>query len=169
PDSGHRVTRHQVIWLDSEHRVIWQGSGLRVNWGMTAGTGAETLNRLAGQRASGHQASGHLARPRAQRHLARQWAPSQLVWTAGTGSDIGSSDWTAGIGSPGIRSFGSTAGTASSGKAVVSDVNRHDSGHRVIRYRIVWLDSGHRVIRHQVIWLASVGTASSGKAVGTES
>ncbi|CAI9579905.1 unnamed protein product [Staurois parvus] len=37
--------------------------------------------------------------------------------TAGTGSDIGSSGWTAGIGSPGIRSFGSTAGTASSGKA----------------------------------------------------
>ncbi|CAI9598546.1 unnamed protein product, partial [Staurois parvus] len=41
--------------------------------------------------------------------------------TAGTGSDIGSSDWTAGIGSPGIRSFGSTAGTASSGKAVGSE------------------------------------------------
>ncbi|CAI9545406.1 unnamed protein product [Staurois parvus] len=31
-DSGHRVTRHQVIWLDSGHRVIWQGSGLRVKW-----------------------------------------------------------------------------------------------------------------------------------------
>ncbi|CAI9568168.1 unnamed protein product, partial [Staurois parvus] len=27
-------------------------------------------------------------------------------------------------------------------------VNRHDSGHRVIRYRIVWLDSGHRVTRY---------------------
>ncbi|CAI9586552.1 unnamed protein product, partial [Staurois parvus] len=34
-------------------------------------------------------------------------------------------------------------------------INRHDSGHRVIRYRIVWLDSGHWVTRHQVIWLAS--------------
>ncbi|CAI9591834.1 unnamed protein product [Staurois parvus] len=34
-------------------------------------------------------------------------------------------------------------------------VNRHDSEHRVIRYRIVWLDSGHRVTRHQVIWLDS--------------
>ncbi|CAI9573918.1 unnamed protein product, partial [Staurois parvus] len=45
-------------------------------------------------------------------------------------TDIGSSDWTAGIGSPGmtagtgspgIRSFGSTAGTASSGRAVGSE------------------------------------------------
>ncbi|CAI9598922.1 unnamed protein product, partial [Staurois parvus] len=139
--------------------------------------------------------------------------------TAGTGSDIGSSDWTAGTGSPGIRSFGSTAGTASSGKAVGSEstgmtagtgsdiessdwtagigspgirsfgsttahrviwqgsglrVNRHDSGHRVIRYRIVWLDSGHRVTRHQVIWLRQrapdQGTGSSGStAWGIES
>ncbi|CAI9532556.1 unnamed protein product [Staurois parvus] len=31
-DSGHRVTRHQVVWLASGHRAIWQGSGLRVNW-----------------------------------------------------------------------------------------------------------------------------------------
>ncbi|CAI9603494.1 unnamed protein product, partial [Staurois parvus] len=44
------------------------------------------------------------------------------------GSDIGSSGWTAGIGSPGIRSFGSTVGTASSGKTVGSRVTRHDSG-----------------------------------------
>ncbi|CAI9604118.1 unnamed protein product [Staurois parvus] len=45
-------------------------------------------------------------------------------WTAGIGSpasDIGSSDRTAGIGSPGIKSFGSTASTASSGKAVGSE------------------------------------------------
>ncbi|CAI9540472.1 unnamed protein product, partial [Staurois parvus] len=63
----HRVTRHQVIWLDSGHRVIWQGSGLRVN--------------------------------------------------------------------------------------------RHDSEHRVIRYRIVCLDRGIGSPGHQVIWLAS-GTAS---------
>ncbi|CAI9583784.1 unnamed protein product, partial [Staurois parvus] len=75
--------------------------------------------------------------------------------TAGTGSDIGSSDWTAGIGSPGIRSFGSTAGHRVIWQGSGLRVNRHDSGHRVIRYRIVWLDSGHRVIRHQVIWLAS--------------
>ncbi|CAI9602195.1 unnamed protein product, partial [Staurois parvus] len=84
--------------------------------------------------------------------------------TAGTGSDIGSSGWTAGIGSPGIRSFGSTAGAphhlARHGHRVIWQgsglrINRHDSGHRVIRYRIVWLDSGHWVTRHQVIWLAS--------------
>ncbi|CAI9605450.1 unnamed protein product, partial [Staurois parvus] len=72
--AGNRVTRHQVIWLDSGHRVIWQGSGLE-STGMTAGTGAD-IESLAG---------------------------------------------TAGIGSPGIRSFGSTAGTASSGKAEVSE------------------------------------------------
>ncbi|CAI9565878.1 unnamed protein product, partial [Staurois parvus] len=61
---------------------------------------------------------------------------------------------TAGTGSPGIRSFGLPAGTASSGKAVWARVTRHwivwlDSGHRVTRY-----DSGHWVTRHQVIWLA---------------
>ncbi|CAI9610393.1 unnamed protein product, partial [Staurois parvus] len=56
-----------------------------------------------------------------------------------------------------------TAGTSRLARQWVR-VNRHDSGHRVIRYRIVWLDSGHRVTRydsghwvtrHQVIWLAS--------------
>ncbi|CAI9565918.1 unnamed protein product, partial [Staurois parvus] len=52
--------------------------------------------------------------------------------TAGTGSDIVWSGWTAGIGSPGIRSFGSTAGTASSGKAVSGlRVNWYDRGHWV--------------------------------------
>ncbi|CAI9545865.1 unnamed protein product, partial [Staurois parvus] len=57
-------------------------------------------------------------------------------------------------------------------------INRHDSGHRVIRYRIVWLDSGHWVTRHQRalghqasghLACQPGGTASSGKAVGTES
>ncbi|CAI9551718.1 unnamed protein product, partial [Staurois parvus] len=90
--------------------------------------------------------------------------------TAGTGSDIGSSDWTAGIGSPGIRSFGSTAGTASSGKAVVSEstgttVGTGSSGTGLsgstagigssgIRSfglpagtRVIWQGSGHRVTR----------------------
>ncbi|CAI9554484.1 unnamed protein product [Staurois parvus] len=77
--------------------------------------------------------------------------------TAGTGSDIGSSDWTLeGIGSPGIRSFGSTAGYRVIWQGSGLRVNRHDSsGHRVTRHWIVWLDSGHRVTRHQVIWLAS--------------
>ncbi|CAI9608696.1 unnamed protein product [Staurois parvus] len=90
--------------------------------------------------------------------------------TAGTGSDNGSSGWTAGVGSPDIRSLASTAGTASSGKAVGSestgmtagtgsDIGSSgwtagigspgirsfglNSGHRVI-----WQDSGHQVTRH---------------------
>ncbi|CAI9612656.1 unnamed protein product [Staurois parvus] len=79
--------------------------------------------------------------------------------TAGTGLDIGSSDWTAGIGSPGIKSFGSTASTASSGKAVGSEStgmtagpgadiesSAGQRGHRVTRHQVIWLDSGHRVI-----------------------
>ncbi|CAI9552152.1 unnamed protein product, partial [Staurois parvus] len=70
----------------------------------------------------GHQASGHLLDSGHVCHLARQWAPSVNWYDRGAlGSDIGSSDRTAGIGSPGIRSFGSTAGTASSGKAVGSE------------------------------------------------
>ncbi|CAI9591135.1 unnamed protein product, partial [Staurois parvus] len=55
------------------------------------------------------QAERRAPDPQVERQ-ARQWAPSQLGMTAGTGSDIGSSGWTAGIGSPGIRSFGSTSG-----------------------------------------------------------
>ncbi|CAI9565039.1 unnamed protein product, partial [Staurois parvus] len=47
------------------------------------------------------------------------------------------------LGSPGIRSFGSYSGTASSGKGSGSESDRHDSEHRGIRYRIVWLDSGN--------------------------
>ncbi|CAI9543181.1 unnamed protein product, partial [Staurois parvus] len=90
--------------------------------GTTVGTGSPGTGLSGSTAGIGcHQASGHLARQRAPHHLARQWAPSQTGMTAGTGSDIGSSDWTAGIGSPGIRSFGSTAGTVSSGKAVGSE------------------------------------------------
>ncbi|CAI9536711.1 unnamed protein product [Staurois parvus] len=67
-------------------------------------------------------------------------------------------------GPPGIRSFGSTAGIASSGKAVGSESTGMTAGTRV-RHWIVWLDSGHWVTRHQVIWLDS-GHASSGKGSG---
>ncbi|CAI9555962.1 unnamed protein product, partial [Staurois parvus] len=85
-DSGHWVTRHQVIWLASGHRVIWQGSGHRVtrHWIVWLDSGHRVT-----------RASGHLARQRAPRHLARQWAPSHQVrqralrsigTTAGTGS-----------------------------------------------------------------------------------
>ncbi|CAI9610795.1 unnamed protein product, partial [Staurois parvus] len=76
--------------------------------------------------------------------------------TTGTGSDIGSSGWTAGH-----RVIWQGSGLR---------VNRHDSEHTgVIRYRIVWLDSGqsghqasghlarqraHR-IRYRIIWINS--------------
>ncbi|CAI9597094.1 unnamed protein product, partial [Staurois parvus] len=49
---------------------------------MTAAMG-QTLDRLAGQRASGHQASGHWLDSGAPRHLARQWAPT----STGTNSE----------------------------------------------------------------------------------
>ncbi|CAI9539259.1 unnamed protein product [Staurois parvus] len=82
--------------------------------------------------------------------------------TAGTGSDIGSSDRTAGIGSPGIRSFGSTAGTASSGKAQWApsqQARQWAPGHQasdclarqrasVTRDQVIWQGSGHRVTRY---------------------
>ncbi|CAI9604493.1 unnamed protein product [Staurois parvus] len=74
-----------------------------------------------------------------------------------------------GIGSPGIRSFGSTAGNALIWQGSGLRVNRHDSGHRVIRYRIVWLDSrasGHQASGHLACQRAP---RSSGKAVGTGS
>ncbi|CAI9555331.1 unnamed protein product [Staurois parvus] len=78
---------------------------------------------------------------------------------------------TAGTGSPGIRSFGLSAGTASSGKAVgtgspgISGLAAgiwspwHDSGHWVTRHQVIWLASGHRVI----IWINS-GRASDRRA-----
>ncbi|CAI9565596.1 unnamed protein product, partial [Staurois parvus] len=60
--------------------------------------------------------------------------------TAGTGSDIGSSDWTAGTGSPGISGH---------------RVTRYDSGHWVARHQVIWQGSGHRVTRHWIVWLDS--------------
>ncbi|CAI9587284.1 unnamed protein product, partial [Staurois parvus] len=94
-DSGHRVTRHQVIWLDSGHRVIWQGTGTASSGkavgsestGMTAGTGSDIGSSDWTAGTLGHQASGHLARQRAPRHLARQWAQvnKSTGMTAGTG------------------------------------------------------------------------------------
>ncbi|CAI9610741.1 unnamed protein product, partial [Staurois parvus] len=92
------------------HRVIWQGSGLRVN-----------------RHDSGHRVIRY-----------------RIVWL--DSGHFGSPGMTAGTGSPGIRSFGLPAGTASSGKAV---------GTRVTRHCIVWARQRHRVTRHQVIWLAS--------------
>ncbi|CAI9594859.1 unnamed protein product, partial [Staurois parvus] len=130
----HRVTRHDTGIGDTRHQVIFgltagtASSGKAVgseSTGMKPRALGQTLDRLAGQRASGHQASGHLARQRgtrviwqgsglrvnwhdrghwvrhwivwldsghwvtrhqviwldsrAPRHLARQWAPSQLA------------------------------------------------------------------------------------------
>ncbi|CAI9583921.1 unnamed protein product, partial [Staurois parvus] len=84
--------------------------------------------------------------------------------TAGTGSDIGSSGWTAGIGSPGIsrhRVIWRWIVWLDSGHRIT----RHDRGHWVIRHWIVWLDSGHRVTRydsgHWVTRHQAVGTGSS--------
>ncbi|CAI9552932.1 unnamed protein product, partial [Staurois parvus] len=88
--------------------------------------------------------------------------------TAGTGSDIGSSGWTAGIGSPGIRSFGSTAGTASIWQGSGLRVNWYDRGHWV-RHWIVWLDSGKLGHQASCHFGLTAGPASSGKAVGSES
>ncbi|CAI9533265.1 unnamed protein product, partial [Staurois parvus] len=89
---GHRVTRHnrglRVNWDDRWHWVRHGSSG----W--TAGIGSP------GIRSFGSTAG--------TRHLARQWAPSQLVYDRGAlGQTLDRSGWTAGTGSPGIRSFGS--------------------------------------------------------------
>ncbi|CAI9538554.1 unnamed protein product, partial [Staurois parvus] len=63
----------------------------------------------------------------------------------------------------GTESSGGTAGTESVWQDSGLRVNRHGSGHRVIRYSgLSGLDSGHWIgspgmtagIRHQVIWLA---------------
>ncbi|CAI9545873.1 unnamed protein product, partial [Staurois parvus] len=88
--------------------------------------------------------------------LARQRASGHQALTAGT------------PGSPGIRSFG--------GHRVIWQGSGHRQGHQALDRGS---DRGHRVTRygpagtgstgHQVIWLASGGTASSGKAVGTGS
>ncbi|CAI9581099.1 unnamed protein product [Staurois parvus] len=82
--------------------------------------------------------------------------------TAGTGSSgTGSSGSTAGIGSPGMTAGTGSSGIGSSGSTAGIGITRYDSGHWVIRRdsgiirldqfgspRIVWLDSGHRVTRH---------------------
>ncbi|CAI9569793.1 unnamed protein product [Staurois parvus] len=87
--------------------------------------------------------------------------------TAGTGSDIGSSDWTAGIGSPGIKSFGLTASTASSGKAVGSESTGMTAGTGADIESSGWTAGiGSPGIRS---FGSTAGTASSGKAVGSES
>ncbi|CAI9589738.1 unnamed protein product, partial [Staurois parvus] len=119
-----------------------------------------------------------LARDR-ERVQARQWAPTGTAssgkavgsestgMTAGTGSDIGSSDWTAGIGSPGIKSFGSTASTASSGKAVGSESTGMTAGTGSDIESSGWTAGiGSPGIRS---FGSTAGTASSGKAVGSES
>ncbi|CAI9590296.1 unnamed protein product, partial [Staurois parvus] len=61
-----------------------------------------------------------------------------------------------------------TAGTASSGKAVGLRVNWYDPLALVRHCDRPGLDSGHWVTRHQSFGFDS-GTASSGKAVGSES
>ncbi|CAI9542930.1 unnamed protein product [Staurois parvus] len=83
---GHRVTRHQVIWLDSEHRVIWQGSGLRVNrhdsghrvirYRIVWLDSGHRVTRQAAGTDSGHWYDrGHWVSHQASGHQARQWAP----------------------------------------------------------------------------------------------
>ncbi|CAI9556598.1 unnamed protein product, partial [Staurois parvus] len=63
-----------------------------------------------------------------------------------------------GTGSPGIRSFGLPAGhRVTSIGCLASTAGIGSPG----------MTAGTGVTRHQVIWLASMGTALSGKAVGT--
>ncbi|CAI9547572.1 unnamed protein product, partial [Staurois parvus] len=83
-DSGHRVTRHQVIWLGPRAPRHLARQWAPSQTGMTAGTGSD-IGSSDWTAASGHQASGHLARQRAPRHLARQWSPSQQArqWAPG--------------------------------------------------------------------------------------
>ncbi|CAI9565174.1 unnamed protein product, partial [Staurois parvus] len=72
-----------------------------------------------------------------------------------------------GIGSPGIKSFGSTAGTASSGKAVGSESTGMTAGTGSDIGSSGWTAGiGSPGIRS---FGSTAGTASSGKAVGSES
>ncbi|CAI9560100.1 unnamed protein product, partial [Staurois parvus] len=89
----------------------------------------------------GHQASGHFWLDSGHRVKT-----GKAVGSESTG--IGSSDWTAGIGSLGIRSFGSTAGTAVIWQGSGLRVNRHDRSTGSSGTGFVWLDSGHRVTRY---------------------
>ncbi|CAI9553774.1 unnamed protein product, partial [Staurois parvus] len=106
-------------------------------------------------RASGHQASGHfLARQqRAPRHLARQWLSGQSGMTVWLDSrTLGSPCMTAGTGSPGIRSFGLTAGTRviwqGSGQTGQPGIDRlaHSGAIGSPGIRSFGSPSGHRVI-----------------------
>ncbi|CAI9553938.1 unnamed protein product, partial [Staurois parvus] len=131
----------------TRHQVIWLDSGHRVIW---QGSGLR-VNRHVRQWAPGqNQALDCLARQRASdRHQ---------VWTAGTGS-------------PGIRSFGSPAGTASSGKAVGTESTGIIIGstagiESTGRHRIVtgWISStaGQEAPGH----LTGSGSRSPGIVVG---
>ncbi|CAI9555330.1 unnamed protein product, partial [Staurois parvus] len=112
PDPPRRSDRSRALRRSGGRRTPrWSDrhdSGLRVNWYDRRHWVRHCMVWLdSGHRVTRHQViwldSGHRV----------IWQGSGLEstgMTAGTGSDIGSSDWTAGIGSPGIRSFGSTAG-----------------------------------------------------------
>ncbi|CAI9544760.1 unnamed protein product, partial [Staurois parvus] len=75
---GHRVTRHN--------------RGLRVNWDDRWALG-QTLDRLAGQRASGHQASGHFGSTAGTASSGKAAVGSE---STGTTVSTGSSGMTAG-------------------------------------------------------------------------
>ncbi|CAI9610606.1 unnamed protein product, partial [Staurois parvus] len=69
-----------------------------------------------------------------------------IVWLDSGGSGHQAS---AGIGSPGIKSFGSTARHRVIWQGSGLRVNRHDSGHRWSSgIGLSGLDSGHRVTRY---------------------
>ncbi|CAI9541351.1 unnamed protein product, partial [Staurois parvus] len=96
----------------------------------------------------------------------RSRAPRQ---SGGHRVTIGSSDWTAGIGSPGIKSFGSDSGAplGSSGKAVGSESTGMTAGTGADIESSGWTAGiGSPGIRS---FGSTAGTASSGKAVGSES
>ncbi|CAI9603492.1 unnamed protein product, partial [Staurois parvus] len=160
PQAERQVSGPQAAGLDRSqaprrsggHRVTSTTVGSE-STAMTAGTLGQTLDRLAGQRASGHQASGHLARQWAPRHLARQWAPESpgttvgsesIGTTAGTGHQVPRIVWLD-SGHRVIRSFGSPAGTASSGKAGGSK----STGMTAALGQILDRLAGQRALGHQ--------------------
>ncbi|CAI9586058.1 unnamed protein product, partial [Staurois parvus] len=107
--------------------------------------------------AAGTESTRHDSGLRVNWYDRRHWFRHCWVW----------SGWTAGIGSPGIRSFGSTAGTASSGKAVGSESTGMTAGTGSdIGSSDRTAGIGSPGIRS---FGSTAGTASSGKAVGSES
>ncbi|CAI9607877.1 unnamed protein product, partial [Staurois parvus] len=135
-DSGHRVTRHQVIWLDSGHGSSGAGSS-----GSTAGIGSPGMT--AGTGSSGIGLSGSTAgigSPGMTAGIRSFGSPAGTGHLAGSGHGVTRHD-------SGLR------------------VNWHDSGHWVIRHWMSgstagigsgirsWLDSGHRVIWHWIVWI----------------